>query len=153
MKITLFIFPLLLPVLVFGQTNSNDLEILRHLKEVEWPKAYRDQDTTLLDRILADEFQMIDAEGNWYTKNDELAYIKKNKPSYDSFRFEIKRLEIFENNTAVISGTGHIKGADQKGAYQMTYQSSNILIKRGSLWKAISSHVSGIKTEYTAQKR
>lgn len=141
-----------LPTLVFCQGTINDLEQLRYLKEVEWPKAYRTQDTVLLDRILADEFQMIDAQGNWYTKKDELAYIKTHKPNYESFRFEIKRLEVFENNTAVISGIGHIKGSDKEGAYQTTYHSSNILIKRGAIWKAINSHVSGINTTYHEKK-
>lgn len=126
------------------QDRSADEKALRQIKEVDWPKAYREQDTALLDRILADEFQSIDADGNWSTKAEELDYIRKNKPSYESFRFEIRRLEIFENGTAVVAGTGHIQGRDEKGPYRVEYQSSNILIKRGGVWKAISSHVSGI---------
>jgi len=115
---------------------------------VEWPKSYREQDTALLDWILADESQMIDASGNWSTKQQELSYIKSNKPSYDSFRFEIKRLEIFENNTAIVAGIGHIEGKDDQGPYKMIYHSSNILIKREEHWKAIASHVFGIQKEY-----
>lgn len=125
--------------------SADDHEKLTRLKEVLWPKAYREQDTVLLDQILANEFQLIDAEGNWFNKQDELDYIKKNKPSYDSFRFEIKRLDIFENGTAIVAGTGHIEGSDENGPYKMIYQSSNVLIKRQGEWKAIASHVSGIK--------
>jgi hypothetical protein len=124
---------------------SADEQALRYLKEVEWPRAYREQDVALLDRILADEFQMIDADGNWSTKAEELEWIRKNKPSYDSFRFVIRRLEIVENGTAVVAGTGVIEGKDEQGPYILEYQSSNILIKRGSLWEAIASHVSGIQ--------
>ena len=138
-------------VLLFAATleaappdRSADEKALRQIKEVDWPKAYREQDTALLDRILADEFQSIDAEGNWSTKAEELDYIRKNKPSYESFRFEIRRLEIFENGTAVVSGTGHIQGRDEKGPYRVEYQSSNIFIQRAGGWKAISSHVSGV---------
>jgi hypothetical protein len=125
--------------------KSADERTLRYLKEVEWPKAYREQDTVLLDRILADEFKMIDSDGGYYTKRDEIAYIKKNKPTYSSFKFEIKRLEIFENNTAIVSGTGTIKNADNDGPYTLIYQSSNVLIKRNGMWKAIASHTSGDK--------
>jgi len=128
--------------LVFAQ--KSDEETLRYLKEVEWAKAYREQDTKLLDRILADEFQMIDNEGNWSNKKEEMEYIKNNKPTYTSFRFEIKRLEIFENGTAIIAGTGYINGKDKDNAYKIVYQSSNILIKRKEGWKAIASHVSGV---------
>jgi ketosteroid isomerase-like protein len=56
-----------------------------------------------------------------------------------------RRLEIFENGTAVVSGTGRMEGEDENGPYKITYQSSNVLIKRQGQWKAIASHVSGVK--------
>lgn len=126
-------------------SESQDAKTLRYMKEVEWPKAYREQDTKLLGRILADEFQMITNTGEWSNKTKELDYIRSNKPSYTAFRFEIKRLDIFENGTAVVAGTGHIDSRDKDGVYKMEYQSSNVLIKRGGIWKAIMSHVSGVK--------
>jgi hypothetical protein len=146
------LFPILFLMVMLMSCNSNtttssadDREKLTHLKEVLWPRAYREQDATLLETILADEFQMIDDAGEWSNKKLELDYIRKNKPAYDSFRFEITRLDVFENGTAVVAGTGHIKGRDEKGPYYMQYQSSNILIKRQGSWRAISSHVSGVK--------
>ncbi|MCP5049159.1 MAG: nuclear transport factor 2 family protein [bacterium] len=134
-----------------GETDpvqlKKDRETLTHLKTVLWPKAYREQDTKLLDRILAKEFQMIDDSGVTTKKADELDYIKKNKPSHDSFKYTIKRLDIFENGTAVVSGTGLVKGKNKKGPYVLNYHSSNVLIKRDGRWQAISSHVSGVKME------
>ena len=128
--------------------KKSDEEILRHLKEVEWPLAYAEQDAELLDRILADEFQMIDAAGNWSDKAGELEWVRKNKPTYDSFAFRIKRLEIFDKDTAVIAGTGIVKGAPgPDGPMNFTYESSNVLIKRDGRWQAILSHVSGITEE------
>ncbi len=124
-----------------------DTARLRELKEVLWPKAYREQDGALLAQILADEFESIDAEGNRSTKPEELDYVRKNKPTYDSFRFVIRRLQIFENRTAVISGTGYIetKAKEEKPGSKTEYQSSNVFIERDGRWQAISSHVSGIK--------
>ena len=118
-----------------------DLEKLRHLKKIDWPKAYRDQDTILLDLILGDDFQMIDASGNWYSKADELLWIKEHATQHDSFFYEIKRLELLPNQTAIICGTGHIFN----DTTETIYQSSNVLIKRNENWKAVLSHVSGIK--------
>lgn len=127
--------------------QENDKTRLRELKEVLWPKAYREQDPALLAQILADEFESIDAQGNVSTKAEELDYVRKNKPSYDSFRFVIRRLQIFENRTAVVSGTGYIetKAKDGKKGSKTEYQSSNVLIERDGRWQAISSHVSGVK--------
>lgn len=122
--------------------KSAEEKVLMHLKEVQWPKAYREQDTLLLDRILDDSFKMIDNDGNYYTKKDELAWIKENATVHDSFNYEIKRLDIYDNGTAVVAGTGHIYN---DSTYSI-YQSSNVLVKKDSLWKAILSHVSGFKT-------
>ena len=123
--------------------GPKDKEVLTYLKEVEWPKAYREQDTLLLGRILGEDFQMIDNGGKWFTKKDELAWIKENAMQNDSFWYEIKRMDLLPNGTALICGTGHILNDTVKS----TYQSSNILIKRKGVWKAIASHVSGFKSE------
>lgn len=123
------------------RSSARDVETLTYLKQVEWPRAYARHDTVLLDRILADDFLLIDADGNWYTKKDELDWIKTNATQNDSFFYEIKRLDILPNGTAIVCGTGHI----WKDSVLSTYQSSNILVKRDSLWKAVQSHVSGIK--------
>ncbi|HEX9639239.1 MAG TPA: nuclear transport factor 2 family protein [Acidobacteriota bacterium] len=125
--------------------TEEDEATLRYLKEVLWPKAYAQQDVALLDSILAEEFRMIDAEGSWSTKNDELEYIRANQPGYDSLVYAIKRLDIFENGTAIVAGEGTIEGEGKSGPYVMTYQSTNVLIKRDGAWKAIASHVSGVK--------
>lgn len=124
---------------------KTDRETLRKLKEDTWPRAYREQDVKLLDSILAAEFQMVRANGEWSNKAKELDFVKNNRPSYSSFRFEITRLDVFENGTAIVAGTGHVEGIDVEGSYRMTYQSSNVLLKRDGSWKAVASHVSGIK--------
>ena len=121
--------------------TEEDKQTLTYLKEVEWPKAYKEQDTLLLDRILGEDFKMIDQSGNWYTKKDELAWIKEHATEHDSFYYEIKRLEILDNGTAIIAGRGHIFNDSTAS----TYESSNVLIKRGANWKAVLSHVSGFK--------
>ena len=137
---------LLSAFLIMGANNADESK-LREIKEVLWPKAYREQDVALLDRILAQEFQSIDDGGEVSTKEKELDYIRKNKPSYQSFRYEIKRLEIFENRTAVVSGTGTMLFArtDKAKPSRVVYQSSNVFIERDGRWQAVSSHVSGIK--------
>jgi Domain of unknown function (DUF4440) len=120
---------------------NNDRNQLRNLKEELWPRAYAIQDTVLLKNILHDDFQLIDADGNVTDKRFEINWIKKNAVKHDSFFYEIKRLSIFENGTAIIAGTGHIKD----GQVRTIYQSSNTLIKENGRWRAISSHVSGVK--------
>ena len=134
-----------LPAAFLGAEASSDEAALREIKEVLWPRAYAEQDVALLDSLLADEFQMVDAEGNWSSKADELEWIRSNPPSYDSLVFHIKRLDIFENGTAIVAGKGVITGSDEEGPSTVEYQSTNVLIKRDGTWKAVASHVSGVE--------
>ena len=127
----------------FAGDPASDEAALRELKQVLWPRAYFKQDTKLLDRILADDFQSVDGDGNWSTKAEELDWISKNKPAYDAFEFRIRRLDIFGDDTAIVAGTGTIRGKDDKGPYVVEYQSSNVFVKHDGAWRAVASHVSG----------
>ena len=124
---------------------TSDESELREIKEVLWPRAYREGDTALLDRLLAEEFRLIDPDGGWSDKATELAHVAERRWINRSFRFEIRRLEVFENGTAVVAGRGVVIGpeSDPDGGYQ--YQSSNVLIRRAGRWQAIASHVSGVR--------
>ena len=127
--------------------TSDDEEVLRNLKTVLWPKAYSEQDTALLNQILHEDFELVDDNGDTYTKADELEYITNYGPSYSEFEFQVERVDLFENGTAMVSGKGIMKGENSDGAYITTYKSSNTLVKVDGQWKAINSHVSGVKEE------
>jgi len=143
----------LLPVQTSSVDRAQDEATLREIKEVLWPRAYLEQDTELLDRLLAPEFQMIDDEGVWSTKADQMKRVETSKPPYDSLVFSIRRLDIFENGTAIVAGSGTIHGTDDDGPYVAEYQSSNVLIKRDGTWKAVASHVSGYTRKRQAAVR
>ena len=130
-----------------AQGERSDEEVLREIKEVLWPRAYATQDVELLDHLLAEEFQLISAEGSWSTKAEEIAWLRENAPGYDSLVFTIKRLDVFENGTAVVAGQGDVAGTGEDGPWTMTYQSTNVLIKRDGRWQAIASHVSGVQID------
>lgn len=126
--------------LLFMLSNSvygSDEELLRNLKTKLWPQAYRTQDVTLLDSILHQTFEMIDAEGGRSNKEKELQYIKDNKWDPGEFEYVIERLEIYDGRFAIVDGTGM--------AEKYSYKSSNVLIKENGAWRAIASHVSGYK--------
>lgn len=116
---------------------ADDEQTLRHIKTVLWPQAYRTQDVDLLDQLLHDSFEMIDAEGNRSTKQKELAYVRTNPWNPGKFEYRIERLEIYQGKFAVVDGTGV--------AETYTYKSSNALVKEDGQWRAIASHVSGLK--------
>ncbi len=146
--LTLIVFSTLFSGSLFAQDKAAEGKAIRNLMVDTWTDAYQNQDIATLDNLLADEFQLIDASGNVFKKQDEIQYLKDSKPAYDSFDFNVGNIEIFSNLTSIVSGLGILKGTDDQGKYQTTYHSSNVLIKSDGKWKVVSSHVSGIQKQY-----
>ena len=117
---------------------ANDEQELRHIKTVLWPQAYRTQDVALLDRLLHESFVVIDDAGNRSSKLGELDYVANNAWNPGNFEYRIERLDIYDGTFAIVAGTGV--------ADSYTYTSSNSLIKEDGKWRAVSSHVSGVKS-------
>lgn len=132
-KYLLIVLALVFSPLAYG----DDEAILRDIKTNLWPKAYRTQDAELLDSILHETFEMLDADGMRSTRQKELDYVKNNKWDPGTFEYVIERLHVYEGKFAVVDGTGM--------AASYTYKSSNFFIKQDGNWKAIASHVSGYK--------
>jgi len=133
------------PAVAQSNVSDQDYQTLTDLKIVSFAKAYEEQDTVLLDRILHEKYQLVDDGGAVYSKASEMEYVSKYGPSYDSFEYTIQKLEIFENGTAMIFGIGAIAGSDTQGAYTQTYKSTDVFVKEQGKWKAITTHVSGVK--------
>lgn len=128
--------------------SDDDSKAVENVVKVLSPKAYDEQDTALLNQILHDKFQLVDDEGSRFSKEDEMEYAFKYGPSYDSYEYDIKSLDLYDNGTALVSGEGTIKGINIAGqAYVTTYKTSDVLIKEKGKWKMINSHVSGVKEE------
>ncbi len=125
---------------------ADDKTELKHMKEVLWPKAYREHDAELLGMILHPTFQMVDSRGNWSSRAKELADLPSYAWPHDDFAYDINRLDIYDD-MAVIAGEGRAHGITDGERYCLRYQSTNILIKAEDRWQAVSSHVSGVTTQ------
>lgn len=125
-------------------TTDADRQKLTYLKEKLWPQAYEQQDAELLDSILDPSFELVSANGQRTSKADELESLVLYPWPHDNFSFTIKRLDIYRNNFAIVSGEGRGNGSNKEGKYCFAYQSSNVLHKVEGEWKALLSHVSGV---------
>lgn len=124
---------------------SRDVHELRKFKLVDLPRAYRRQDTTALRLMLGERYERIGFEGDRTTKEEEILRAGHARPTYDTLWFEIHRLDVFQNGSAIVSGTGRVKGRDAQGPYDMSYLSSNTFVKTAGRWLLVNSHVSGRK--------
>ncbi len=127
--------------------DANDLEKLTDIQKNQLVKAYLEQDSVLLDKLLHEDYQLIDDNGDRYTKGDELTYVSNYPPSYSSQEFEILEIDIIDNGSAVVIAKATLKGMDGEDAYITTYTISTSYVKIDGLWSAINSHVSGVNEE------
>ncbi len=123
--------------------QDSDIKYLTHLKQNVWPTIYKKSDVAGLDELTHPNFVIVDNQGNTTSKTEELSFLKTYTWPHDEFEYDIQRLNIFENKTAIVAGQGKASGKNEKGDYCFTYISTNVLIKIKGRWKAIQSHVSG----------
>lgn len=127
-----------------SKISEKDREALTELKTKILPTAYDEQDTDLLREVMHESYLLVDDGGLSYDKTHELEYVAQYASSYDSLSFEIEKLHVFPNGTAMIFGTGAIWGTDISGAYALSYKSTDFFLKTGDEWQVVSSHVSGV---------
>lgn len=124
-------------------TPQSDIQYLTELKTTIWPGIYKNSDVAALASLTHPEFIIIDANGDFTSKSEELTFLESYKWPHDEFRYEIESLKLFENGTAIVAGKGTARGENDQGEYCFVYTSSNVLIKTDERWQAIQSHVSG----------
>ena len=129
--------------------RATDADTLRKLKLAVWPSIYRTQDAAALDEFLADEFVMITNSGDVVPKADEVASLADtpwNGP--DDFVYTIADIVFVDDNTAIVYGRGDSTRQNDAGEpCAHSYLSSNTFARRGSAWKPVMSHVSGVRCE------
>lgn len=112
--------------------------------KLDWGKAYVQRDAVLLDRILADDFVVVDADGAAATKMQEMADFKSSSVKYESSNYDDATVRVY-GDTAIVSGRGTVKGRGKTQAFHMQYRSTNVFVKRNGRWQAVASHISGVK--------
>ncbi len=122
-----------------------DVRALTRAKVETWRRFYQLQNAEGLRRFLADDFIVIDDEGNVSTKDAEVAWLARNawKGPLD-FRYVIDRISFLGPDAAIVvgHGSGTRIGEDSVSCIE-TYRSSNVFRRIGGVWRPAMSHISG----------
>ena len=107
--------------------------------EQDWNDAQWKKDKSWFDTHFANDFSSISSmDGKLTNKEEEIAGLMGDKSTYDLI--ETKNMEIrVEGNTAVINGIYHLKGHDDKGAFDRNIRYTDTWIKRDGQWQAWAS--------------
>ena len=127
--------------MVYGQrdnrTETND-EVARFIMDSErqWLEANLSHDPSILEKILADDFQMMRADGRFSTKADEIGFVKHSNPSCkrESDHLDEHKVRVF-GHTAVSYGWETFKVTCVDKVHTGTYFWSGVWLKRNGRWQ------------------
>jgi ketosteroid isomerase-like protein len=115
---------------------------LRQL-EREWDTAIVRKDMAKLERILGPDFVYIDSVGGVNPRAALLEGIKKSEAVIEPFETEDVSVRIY-GDTAVLTGRFTQKATYKGQIFSGQFRYTDVYVKRGSSWQAVSAHVSRI---------
>src|SRR5690348_3806565 len=130
----------------FGAPRADTASVERTLMQMEreFAQANMKNDTATIDRILADDFDSIDYEGNSLSKAGYIGDIKSGGSRTQSFKMGPMKVRIF-GDTAVVIGSYEEKSTykfkDTSGKYSFT----DVWVKRGGDWQIVAEQTTASK--------
>lgn len=134
---------LLISTLVLSQTKSassgkgaGDAKATLEQMEKDRAQAVVKKDTATLEKMTADDYQLIDANGKLRTKADTMTDIKSGTINIQSNDVDDLKVQVY-GNTAVVTGRsnpkGTIDGKDVSGPIRFT----RVYVKRNGTWQSV----------------
>ena len=109
--------------------------------ENDWAKAYLTGDVKALDRIVAEGWALTGADGDVYSKAEDIADVASGAFVATLFEVADLKVKIF-GDTAVVTGRQTLratyKGKDASAVYRIT----DVWQRREGRWQAITTHLS-----------
>jgi len=115
---------------------------LREL-EREWDAAIVRKDVATLERILSPDFVYIDSVGGVNPRAALLEGIKNSEAVMEPFETEDVSVRIY-GDTAVLTGRFTQKASYKGKIFSGQFRYTDVYVKRGSSWQAVSAHASRI---------
>ncbi len=149
------IFPIGLVVLAFavavlaqtgerptGKTAEQELVKL----EQEWTNADLKMDWSTMDRILADDYVLIDRDGQVHTKNECRAYYRSGEGKVLALATDDMKVRVY-GDAAVVTMRTMIKETYKGEEISDVVRATNTWIKKAGRWQCVSTHSSRIAGE------
>jgi ketosteroid isomerase-like protein len=142
--IAAMILLLIVPSLAVGQVggnkqkpkNKNEQAVLKQLDS--WIEALKRNDITALNRIIAEDFMLVEVNGNLLNREQDLEPVKSGDLKFQSLTTEDVKVFVY-GETAIVTG---------RGVYEITYKGKastirerffDVFQKRKGQWRVIAS--------------
>jgi uncharacterized protein (TIGR02246 family) len=135
---------LILPFMAVGQAegdkqkgkNKDEQAVLKQLDN--WIEALKRNDMTALNRIIAEDFMLVEVNGNFLNREQDLEAVKTGDLKFQSMKTEDVKVFVY-GETAIVTG---------RGVYEITYKGKastirerffDVFQKRKGQWRVIAS--------------
>ena len=132
---------------------ANSAAVESEIKKLitETAAALAKNDVTVLDRMYADNYMLVNLDGSVQNKTDRLASIKSGDTKFDSFAYDEVSVRSNPEGTGAVSiaratASGTNKGKKVEGTIRVT----QVWSKSASGWKQVSGHATQIASGSTA---
>jgi ketosteroid isomerase-like protein len=141
MKIRMLLSALLLVSVSPAAPSSVEEELIG--VEMAWSDALHRRDPVALDKLLADEYQGIDASGGTFNKEQDIASSKSGDYMLQSYKFSELKVRVY-GEVATVTGINVIAAAYKGRNVGGRYRFSDVFVKRDGRWQCVVSHSSYI---------
>lgn len=119
--------------------------------EDQWSDAYVKGDVAVLERIEADDIVQIDADGNVFTKADDIAEVKAGIYKVKSWTREEMTVRPY-GDTAVINGVTRTQGTYKGKDFDSRSRGTDTWMKKDGRWQCVSGQSTRIPGDLGAAK-
>ena len=114
-------------------------------QNAEWARAARAADARALDRLLADDFTMTNADGETLNKKQYIAELTSGVRKLTAVTPEGYQTRVHGSGAVLAHGgalAGEYKGRDMSGRYRWTH----FFARRGRRWRCVATQVTRVTT-------
>ena len=144
---------LLSPALAFPRHENHQQHKEVEQLEMEWRQAVLDNNATAMERLLADDYVGISANGTIETKSQVIAQRKAATVRVTQFDMNDLKVRIY-GDTAVVTSLVDLRGANGERDISGRYRYTRVYNRRLGQWKIVSFEASRVNdnSTRTAQK-
>ena len=127
----------------FGAGADAELKTI----EQQWIDAYMKGDAALLKNLEADDYSIIEPDGNVSTKEQDIKSVTDKSFVLKSATMSDFKCRMLGENYAVVTAMLKMSGTEDGKDFSGDYRGTDVFEKKGGKWMAVASQLTKVESE------
>ncbi|HEX4641059.1 MAG TPA: nuclear transport factor 2 family protein [Chthoniobacterales bacterium] len=145
MKRTLITLVMMLGLVAAAFGAGADAE-LKKIEE-QWLDAYMKSDPTFIKNLEAEDYWVVEPDGNISKKADDVKSVTDKKFVLKSATMSDFKCRMIGDNCAVVTATIKMSGTDDGEEFSGDYRGTDVFEKKDGKWMAVASQLTKVSSE------